>query len=81
MNEKPSLFAWLTKPIWLPWIDEVTHRRNMEEWERIHGISQGPRTQINLIKNININIKLKNKKTGEIIELKPEDYEIVEDGG
>lgn len=76
IEKKGSTLKWITRPIWLPWISEETHRRNLAQWEKEHGIDSGP--QLNLTKNVFVG-KVRNKKTGQVIDLNDEDYEFLEE--
>ena len=79
-KKKVGLKAILTYPVWLPWQSEALHRRNVEEWMKLHGLKEWPKVEVNITKNI-FGAKLKNKKTGEVIELDKNQYEIIEDRG
>lgn len=71
-----KFITWITRPIWLPWIPEDMYRRNLQEWKESHGLIEKPKVTINITKNI-YGAKVKNKKTGEILELNEDDYEMV----
>ena len=65
----------LRRPIKLFTTTDEDYDKAMVQWNKEVGIDAGPKTVINLTQNV---YTLKNKKTGELIKLKPEDYEVIE---
>lgn len=80
MTEEKSnwerFMTWISRPIRLPWIPEETYRRDLEDWKERHHLIEKPKVTINVTKNI-YGAKIKDKKTGKIIELNEDEYEIV----
>ena len=68
-----SFWQWLRRPIWLPNISEEAYFKSLDQWNKEAGIET--KVEVNITNNF---LVLKNKKTGEIINLKKEDYEIWE---
>lgn len=74
-KEKIPLRDLLRRPIKLFTTSDEDYEKALIQWNKEVGIEAGPKTVINLTQNV---YTLKNKRTGELIKLKPEDYEVIE---
>lgn len=66
----------IRRPVRMPWDDLERYQREVARWEREVGINQGPKNQVNITNNY---FQLRNKKTGEIIQVTDEEYEVIDD--
>ena len=70
-----TIWEKLRRPVKMVWGDDESYNKAIAQWNKEVGIDAGPKTVINVTKNI---FALKDKKTGKIIDIDPDEYEVIE---